>query len=188
MDATIKRLTLLDTAGAGATVVLLQADAAPSRIAPILADQFRVLRYRVSADETAHTGPAGSELAAAVASHASEPVGIVADAATAEVALALIAARPELVRALALIAPQIPKSALAELKTPVLALFGTLAMPPQIGRHMREAIPNCHVMLVYDADRDMTNQRPEAVAAALRDFMLAGDRFLVTGKSGKLYP
>ena len=175
MDATIKRLTLLDTAGAGATVVLLQADAAPSRIAPILADQFRVLRYRVAADDTAHTGPAGSELAAAVASHASEPVGIVADAATADVALALIA-------------PQIPKSALAELKTPVLALFGTLAMPPQIGRHMREAIPNCHVMLVYDADRDMTNQRPEAVAAVLRDFMLAGDRFLVTGKSGKLYP
>ena len=175
MDAAIKRLTQLDAFGAGATVVLLQADAAPSRIAPILADQFRVLRYRVSADETAHTGPAGSELAAAVASHASEPVGIVADAATADVALALIA-------------PQSPKSALAELKTPVLALFGTLAMPPQIGRHMREAIPNCHVMLVYDADRDMANQRPEAVAAALRDFMLAGDRFLVTGKSGKLYP
>ena len=175
MDAAIKRLTQLDAFGAGATVVLLQADAAPSRIAPILADQFRVLRYRVSADETAHTGPAGSELAAAVASHASEPVGIVADAATADVALALIA-------------PQIPNSALAELKTPVLALFGTLAMPPQIGRHMREAIPNCHVMLVYDADHDMTNQRPEAVAAALRDFMLAGDRFLVTGKSGKLYP
>ena len=175
MDAAIKRLTQLDAFGAGATVVLLQADAAPSRIAPILADQFRVLRYRVSADETAHTGPAGSELAAAVASHASEPVGIVADAATADVALALIA-------------PQIPKSALAELKTPVLALFGTLAMPPQIGRHMREAIPNCHVMLVYDADRDMINQRPDAVAAALRDFMLAGDRFLVTGRSGKLYP
>jgi hypothetical protein len=26
------------------------------------------------------------------------------------------------------------------------------------------------------------------VAAALREFMLSGDRFLVTGKSGKLYP
>jgi hypothetical protein len=116
------------------------------------------------------------------------PVGVVADAATADVALALIAARPELVRALALIAPPIPKSALADLKTPVLALFGTRAMSPQVGRQMREAIPNCHVMLVYDADGDMTNQRPEAVAAALRDFMLSGDRFLVTGKSGKLYP
>jgi|SRR6516165_3593164 len=188
MDAAIKRVTQIDAAGAGATVVLLQAEAAPSRIAPILAGQFRVLRYRVAAGDAAHTGPTSSELAAALASQASEPVGVVADAATAEVALALIGARPELVRALALIAPQIPKSALAEMKTPMLALFGTLVMPPQIGRHMRQAIPNCHVMLVYDADHDMTNQRPEAVAAALRDFMLAGDRFLVTGKSGKLYP
>jgi pimeloyl-ACP methyl ester carboxylesterase len=188
MDATIKRVTQLDIAGAGAAVVLLQAGAAPSRIAPLLAEQFRVLRYRVTGGEALHTGPASSELAVALASQASDPVGIIADASTAEVALALIASRPELVRALALIAPQIPKGALAELKTPILALFGTLAMPPQIGRHMREAIPNCHVMLVYDADRDMINQRPDAVAAALRDFMLAGDRFLVTGKSGKLYP
>jgi hypothetical protein len=43
-------------------------------------------------------------------------------------------------------------------------------------------------LLVYDADHDMAQQRPEAVAAALREFMIAGDRFLVTNKSGKLYP
>jgi pimeloyl-ACP methyl ester carboxylesterase len=188
MDAATKRIAQLDAAGAGPTVVSLQADAAPSRIAPILAEQFRVLRYAVAASDAAHTGRARNELVEALASQGGDPIGVVADAATADVALALIAAQPELVRALALIAPPIPKGALTELKTPVLALFGTRAMPPQIGRHMREAIPNCHVMLVYDVDRDMTNQRPEAVAAALRDFMLAGDRFLVTGKSGKLYP
>lgn len=187
MDAPIKRVAQLDAAGSGATVVLLQADSAPSHVAPILAGPFRVLRYAVVTD-AAQTGSASNELAAAIAAQGSDPVGVVADAATADVALALIAARPELVRALALIAPPISKSALADLKTPVLALFGTRAMSPQVGRQMREAIPNCHVMLIYDADSDMTNQRPEAVAAALRDFMLSGDRFLVTGKSGKLYP
>jgi hypothetical protein len=188
MDAATKRVTQLDVAGAGAAVVLLQTDAAPSRVAPILAGQFRVVRYRVVAGDALQAATASSELAATLASQTSEPIGVVADAASAEVALALIVARPELVRALALIAPRSPKSALAELKTPVLALFGTRAMPPQIGRHMRAAIPNCHVMLVYDADGDMANQRPEAVAAALREFMLLGDRLLVTGKSGKLYP
>jgi pimeloyl-ACP methyl ester carboxylesterase len=188
MDAATKRVTQLDVAGAGAAVVLLQADAAPSRIAPLLAEQFRVLRFAVAASDAARTGPARNELAEVLASQGGDPIGIVADPATADVALAVTAARPELVRALALIAPPLPKSALADLKTPVLALFGTRAMPPQIGRHMRAAIPNCHVMLVYDADGDMANQRPEAVAAALREFMLLGDRFLVTGKSGKLYP
>jgi pimeloyl-ACP methyl ester carboxylesterase len=188
MDAAIKRVSLLDVAGAGSAVVVLQADAAPSRVAPILAQQFRVLRYTVGDGDAARIVPTSNELAAAIALQGPDPVGVIADAATAEVALALIAARPELVTALALLAPPIPDSALAALKPPVLALFGTRAMPPQVARRMREAIANCHVMLVYDADDDMANQRPEAVAAALREFMLAGDRFLVTGKSGKLYP
>jgi pimeloyl-ACP methyl ester carboxylesterase len=110
MDAPIKRVAQLDATGSGATVVLLQADSAPSHVAPILAGPFRVLRYAVVTD-AAQTGSASNELAAAIAAQGSDPVGVVADAATADVALALIAARPELVRALALIAPPIPKSA-----------------------------------------------------------------------------
>ena len=43
-------------------------------------------------------------------------------------------------------------------------------------------------MFIYDADDDMAEQRPEAVAAVLQEFLTAGDRFIVTGKSGKLYP
>jgi hypothetical protein len=53
---------------------------------------------------------------------------------------------------------------------------------------MRDAIAGCHVMFVYDTDQDMANQRPEAVAAILREFVHAGDRFLVTSKSSKIYP
>jgi hypothetical protein len=53
---------------------------------------------------------------------------------------------------------------------------------------MREVISGCHVMFVYDTDHDMANQRPEAVEAILREFLTAGDRFLVTSKSSKIYP
>ncbi len=37
--------------------------------------------------------------------------------------------------------------------TPTLVLFGTLdrVIPPEMGRHYRELIPNCHLVFVYDA-------------------------------------
>jgi pimeloyl-ACP methyl ester carboxylesterase len=188
MDAPTQRVRQLDAAGQGASVVLLQCDGAPSRTVPILTQHFRVLRYAVHEFSAAASAMITSELASAIGQHASEPVGMIAEAATAHAALAFALAHPELVRALALMAPPVPDGAVAEFKTPVIALFGTRQALPQIGRKMREAIATCHVMFVYDADDDMANQRPEAVAAALREFMIAGDRFLVTSKSGKLYP
>jgi pimeloyl-ACP methyl ester carboxylesterase len=188
MDAVIKRISELDAAGSGATVVLVQSDAGPSRIGPILARHFHVVRYAVAEVDAEQAGAAAAELAAAIASRGPDPVGVIADAASANAALALIAARPELVRALALLAPPIPDLALAEIKTPVLALFGTRGMLAQVGRRMRTAIANCNVVLVYDADHDLATQRPEAVAAVLHEFIAAGERFLVSGKSGKLYP
>jgi pimeloyl-ACP methyl ester carboxylesterase len=118
----------------------------------------------------------------------SEPVGLIADAANAHAALQFAAARPDMVRALALIAPAVPDKLPGEFKTPVMALFGTRDAPAHIGRSMREVISGCHVMFVYDTDHDMANQRPEAVEAILREFLTAGDRFLVTSKSSKLYP
>jgi pimeloyl-ACP methyl ester carboxylesterase len=188
MDAVIKRISELDAAGSGATVVLLQSGATPSRIGQILARSFRVVRYAVAEVDAEQAGAAAAELAAVIAARGPDPVGVIADAASLSAALALVTARPELVRALALLAPPIPDQAPAEIKTPVLALFGTRAMPAQVGRRMRAAIANCNVVLVYDADKDLAIQRPEAVAAVLHEFMSAGDRFLVTGKSGKLYP
>jgi pimeloyl-ACP methyl ester carboxylesterase len=188
MDATTKRVRQLDATGTGTTVVVLQGEGAAARIVPILAQQFRVLRYAIGDFGAAAAGATIAELTDAIGQHTSEPVGLIADAATADAALAFVVARPELVRALALVAAPIPRKALAEIKTPVIALFGTHRRESQVGRRTREAIPGCNVMFVYDANHDMSNQRPEAVAAALREFMIAGDRFLVTSKSGKLYP
>jgi len=188
MDATTRRVQLLDSAGTGATVVHLQADGTPPRAVAILAQHLRVLSFVIGRSDAAPSDALTGEIVNAIGEHTQEGVGVIADATAADAALALASARPELVRALALVAPRAPRRAFAELQTPVLALFGTRQNATQMPRAMREAIANCNVVFVYDADQDMANGRPEAVAAVLREFLLAGDRFLVSGKSGKLYP
>jgi len=73
---------------------------------------------------------------------------------------------------------------------PVLAMFGTRgeASPPPLGKVYKQAMPNCHLTYVYAADAGMDRQRPEAVAAALGEFMQTRERYLVTTKSSRLYP
>jgi pimeloyl-ACP methyl ester carboxylesterase len=184
MDVSAQQIALAHSAGSGTPVVWLCAgDKAPAAAA-LLAQHFRVLMFTV-ADTTSIEDDA---VANAIGPHTSEPVGLIADAANAHAALRLAAARPDLVRALVLIAPAAPDKAGDEFKTPVMALFGTRDAAAHIGRSMREVISGCHVMFVYDTDHDMANQRPEAVEAILREFLTAGDRFLVTSKSSKIYP
>jgi pimeloyl-ACP methyl ester carboxylesterase len=183
MDAPAQQIALAYSAGSGAPVVWLYAGDKPTAAA-LLAQHFRVLAFTI----VHATSIQDDAIANAIRPHASESVVLIADAASAPAALQLAAAQPDLVQALALIAPAVPDKTAGELKTPVMALFGTRDAPAHIGRSMREAISGCHVMFVYDTDHDMANQRPEAVAAILREFLQAGDRFLVTSKSGKIYP
>jgi pimeloyl-ACP methyl ester carboxylesterase len=184
MDAPTQQITLTHSAGSGAPIAWLHADDKTPAAGALLAQHFRVLGFTIA---HAASIPADA-IANAIAPHAGEPVGLIADAANAHAALRLAAARPDLVRALALTAPAVPDKLPSELKTPVMALFGTRDAPAHIGRSMREVISGCHVMFVYDTDHDMANQRPEAVEAIMREFLIAGDRFLVTSKSSKLYP
>jgi pimeloyl-ACP methyl ester carboxylesterase len=184
MDAPAQQVTLTHSAGSGAPVAWLHADDQTPAAGALLAQHFRVLGFTI-----AHTTSIQADaIANAIGSHAGEPVGLIVDAANSYAALQLAAARPDLVRALVLIAPAVPDKVPGEFKTPVMALFGTRDAPAHIGRSMREVMSGCHVMFVYDTDHDMANQRPEAVEAILREFLIAGDRFLVTSKSSKLYP
>ena len=52
------------------------------------------------------------------------------------------------------------------LATPTLVLFGTRdrVMPPEMGRHYKALLPNCHLVLVYDAGHAIGAERPEAFA------------------------
>lgn len=89
-------------------------------------------------------------------------------------------------------APRDPEleSAMADLNIPVLALFGTKdpIIPHTLARHYREILPNCSLMMVYDAAHAIDADRPEALSSIVQDFLEAHEGFLVTHKSGVLHP
>jgi pimeloyl-ACP methyl ester carboxylesterase len=79
---------------------------------------------------------------------------------------------------------------LAELNVPTLVLFGTLdrSIPPEMGRIYREILPNCHLVLVYDAGHALDMDRPEAFASVVTDFLRRREGFIVTTDSALKYP
>jgi pimeloyl-ACP methyl ester carboxylesterase len=82
------------------------------------------------------------------------------------------------------------ESRLKAVETPVLAVFGTedKVTPPAAAHLYREILPNCHLMMVYDAAHAMDADRPEAVASVVDDFLERGERFLVRRTSGLIHP
>lgn len=78
---------------------------------------------------------------------------------------------------------------LARLRHSVLALFGTAdkVTPPEGAHLFREILPNCHIMMVYDAAHAIDADRPEAVASIVGDFLARKDQFLVRNTSDLLY-
>jgi pimeloyl-ACP methyl ester carboxylesterase len=82
------------------------------------------------------------------------------------------------------------EAGLAELDVPTLVLLGT---EDQISRAeladiYREILPICQVVMIYDAAHAIDADRPEAVAAVMKDYLARQERFLVTEQSGLLYP
>jgi pimeloyl-ACP methyl ester carboxylesterase len=76
------------------------------------------------------------------------------------------------------------------LALPVLALFGTgdRISPPDAAYLYREKMPNCHVVMIYDAAHALEADRPEAVAALIADFIAREERFLVKTTSALIHP
>jgi len=79
---------------------------------------------------------------------------------------------------------------LATLPHPVLALFGTSdrVTPPEGAHLFREILPNCNIVMVYDAAHAIDADRPEALASEVGDFLARQDRYLVSNTSGLLHP
>lgn len=79
---------------------------------------------------------------------------------------------------------------MAELEVPTLVLFGTedRLTPPELGRHYREILPSCHFVIVYDAAHAIYDDRPEAFAAIVDDFLDRRAEFVMRRESGLLYP
>ena len=74
--------------------------------------------------------------------------------------------------------------------TPTLVLFGTLdrVMPPDMGRHYKELMPNCHMVFVYDAGHEMSTERPEAFAEVTADFLERHEAFVISRTVTVIHP
>lgn len=169
-----------------AEIAVLQApNARASKTIDLLGREFQAITLAGAADKAAQSLPAD------------QPLGLVAGGAAVPQALALAAAQPAAVNALALLAPPALDPArdkaliekLAGVKVPTLLLLGTRDATAQASaRSYRQAIPGCHVTFVYDAGSDLENERPEAAAAAVTEFIRHRERYIVTSKSSKLFP
>ena len=169
-----------------ADIAVLQApNARASKTIELLGREFQALMLSTTPDKAAQSLPAN------------QPIGLVASAAAARRALTLAAAQPDAVNALVLLAPPALDptndkdliAQLADMKAPTLLLLGTRDAAAQASaRSHRQAIPGCHVTFVYEAGSDLENERPEAVAAAVSEFVRLRERYLVGSKSAKLFP
>ncbi len=79
---------------------------------------------------------------------------------------------------------------LTALDLPVLVLFGTedTITPPEGARLYRQVLPDCHLMLVYDAAHAIDADRPEALTEVVADFLARHGKFLVRQDSDLVYP
>lgn len=79
---------------------------------------------------------------------------------------------------------------LGEIELPVLALFGTKdRVSPTTAAHLyAESLPDCSLMLVYDAAHAIDADRPEAVSSIVADFVERKGEFLVTRETGVIDP
>jgi len=69
-------------------------------------------------------------------------------------------------------------------------LFGTedRMIPPEMGRVYRQILPNCHLVLVYDAGHVIDGDRPEAFVSVVSDFLERREQFVVTRTSSLINP
>ena len=82
------------------------------------------------------------------------------------------------------------ESRMPALHIPVLVLFGTMdrMIPPEMGRMYSEKLPNCHLILVYDAGHEVDADRPEAFVSVVGDFLQRHEGFLINRQSGLINP
>lgn len=182
-------------AGAGEALVVLRdpEELAPSGALGLLAARRRVVTLEIP------RGDAGTA-AAAIAALGCGRNALWGHGAAAGLALSAAMAQPEAVDSIVLVAPTAlddiggrddtfaPR--LKDLAVPALALFGTedRIAPCETAHRYRTAMPNCSVVMVYDAGHAIDTDRPEAVAAVVEDFLARHEGFLVRRTSGLIHP
>jgi pimeloyl-ACP methyl ester carboxylesterase len=76
------------------------------------------------------------------------------------------------------------------LAIPTLVVFGTLdrIIPPEMGRHYKELMPNCHLVFVYDAGHAISTDRPEAFTEVVTDFLERHEAFIISRTPTVIHP
>jgi pimeloyl-ACP methyl ester carboxylesterase len=79
---------------------------------------------------------------------------------------------------------------LPDLNVPTLVLFGTedRVIPPEMGRFYKQLMPNCHLVLVYDAGHAIATDRPEAFEEAVADFVERREAFVISRAETLVHP
>jgi pimeloyl-ACP methyl ester carboxylesterase len=82
------------------------------------------------------------------------------------------------------------EAAMRTLQVPTLVLFGMrdALIPYTMGRRYRELLPNCHLVLVYDAGHAIGFDRSEAFSEVVSDFLSKHEAFVVTQESALVNP
>ena len=147
----------------------------------LLARQFRVVPVESGADAAA--------VVKAIDALGLDTFNLIATSDTAAVALAVAARLPSRVPALVLEAPP-PLDSGACPDTPTLVVVGTTdaVVPAATGRTYNERLPNAHLVFVYDAGHDVSNDRPEAFAEVVIDFLERREAFVINRSQTVIHP
>jgi pimeloyl-ACP methyl ester carboxylesterase len=181
-----------ETRSDGAAVLWLGARGSRAALKALVAAQAGVIEIERE----------GRALEQALAAQGLERASLVAEGDDAAAALSLALERPDRIASIVLLAPTIfdatgaaregtdaVAATFGVIEAPILALFGTndAAAPPEAARHYRGRNPRCNLVFVYDATAAMGEERPEAVAELVLDFVMRGDRFVVRQHDDRLY-
>jgi pimeloyl-ACP methyl ester carboxylesterase len=82
------------------------------------------------------------------------------------------------------------ESRLPDIQAATLVLFGTRdgIVSSDLGRVYREKIPNCSLVIVYDAAHAIASDRPEAFASTVGDFLERHEVFVVSRETTVINP
>ena len=106
-------------------------------------------------------------------------------------ALRLAVQQPGRVTALVLESPmQEPEAWMRDVHASALVLLGThdAGAPPGLGARYKALLPNCHLVFVYDAGRDIAAGRPEAFADVVADFLERREAFVINRTPTRIHP
>lgn len=194
-------------AGQGSLVVVLHSDEGltQSPLHTLLARHFRVIALEIPGfDQSLRDAQppkmraAAHTLARAIASLGLQHYVLVSTSTSTPLALRQAIEAPAGIDALVLISPTASgftsdpelERRLGEIQAPTLILIGTndTTIPSETGRLYVERLPNCYYTLVYDAGRAIAVERPEALLAAVCDFVERRGTFIVERNSTAINP